>query len=171
VNDVVLGGINFQHSLMGENPLEVSGYVYRLICSNGLISAEAQFKWSRKTESVPMIEWFGDRVKACIEGLGHEFDKVGNLRGVVIAEGHRAQVLSNVFAEYELSERMRHGVLAQMADSPPRHMWDVVNAITNVANDEEYQNNPHTIRRLQVIGGDMSTKMHICPTCYSVSRN
>ena len=171
LNDVVVGGISFQNSLMGESTMEVTGYVYRLVCSNGLISAEAKYKWSRKTETVELDNWFEERVRACFEALDHEFDKIENLRGMEITEGHRAQVLTNVFQEYELSDKMRHNVLAKMADEPPRHMWDVVNAITNIANDEEYQENPHTIRRIQTIGGDITSKLHVCETCYSVTRD
>lgn len=171
MNDVICGGINFQTSIMGEKPLEVSGYIYRLICSNGLISAEAKFKWSRKTEATPLADWFGERVQACLDGLAHEFEKIDTMIKLTIPDGHRAQVMANVFQEYELSERIRHGVLARLADAPARHMWDVVNAITNVANDEEYSENPQTIRRLQSIGGDITTKMHICDSCHSVSRD
>lgn len=169
VNDVVCGGINFQASIMGEKPIEVSGYLYRLVCSNGLISAETKFKWSRKTESQPLVDWFGERVLACMEGLTHELDKVDNLIKLPIAEGSRARVLDGVFREYEMSDRMRQGVLERLADAPPRNMWDVTNAITNVANDEEYSENPLTIRRLQTIGGHMSTKLHVCDSCHAVS--
>jgi hypothetical protein len=170
LNDVVCGGITFQNSIMGESTMEVTGYVYRLICSNGMISAESKFKWSRKTETVELSTWFEEHVRACYESIDHEFDKIEQLIQTPIVEGHRAQVLTNVFQEYELSDKMRHAVLARMADEPPRHMWDVVNAITNIANDEEYADNPHTIRRIQTIGGDISTKLHVCEACYSVSR-
>jgi hypothetical protein len=170
-NDVVVGGINFTNSLMGESPLEVSGYVYRLICSNGMVSAETKFKWSRKTETTPLTEWFEERLTACKEGLEHEFEKIDQMIQTPLAEGHKADVLGNVFAQYELSDKMRHAVLKRLTDAPPRHMWDVVNAITNVANDEDYVDNPHTIRRLQMIGGDMATKLHVCQACHSVSRN
>jgi hypothetical protein len=51
---------------------------------------------------------------------------------------------------------------------PPRNMYDVLQAITNVANMEEYQDNPHMIRHLQEIGGQLATRDHICDKCHSV---
>jgi hypothetical protein len=169
VNDVICGGISFQGSITGKKPLIVSAFVYRLVCGNGMVSADVKYKWSRKTETVPVTQWFEDRLVACKEGLQHEFDKVQSMIDVKIPEGSRTDVLSNVFREYEISDRMRGAVLQRMTDYPPRNMWDVLNGITELANDQEL--GPHTARRLQEIGGEMATKLHVCEVCHSVTRN
>jgi hypothetical protein len=168
--DILLGGVNFSTSIMGEHPLEVSGYIYRLTCGNGAMSAEQTFKWSRNTESTSILDWFKDRVKAAIELLDAEFEKISHLRDQLIPEHHRAEVLANVFAEYGLSDKIKQLVLVKLTDDPPRHMYDVVQAITNVVNDQDIGESPMMVRRLQKVGGDIAARVAVCPTCYNVKR-
>lgn len=166
--DTVLAGVNFQNSLMGEFPLTVSVYAYRLVCSNGLISAEQTYKWSRKTHSMPTMEWFKEHMTAAAEAADAELDKLGALRDVSVPEAHRAEIMQNVFAEFGISERIRRVILEYLVNEPARNMYDIVQAITRAANDADLQDNPLTIRRLQSIGGQMLSRVNICPSCYSV---
>lgn len=171
VGDVVCGGLNFQTSLMGESPLVVGVYMYRLVCSNGMLSADQTFKWSRNTETVNQLEWFRGKVMAAKELVGHELHKIDHLITTTLDPAHRADIVTNLFAEYGLSERMRQLVLERLLTDPPRNMWDVVNAITSVANAEELNDNPMAIRRLQQIGGDITSKVKVCNACFHVSRD
>ena len=168
--DILIGGVNFSASIMGEHPTEVTAYIYRLICSNGLMSAEQTFKWSRNTQSTDLMEWFKDRTKAAIELLDTEFERIDGLRSQIVPAEHRSDVLRNVFAEYSLSEKLRGAVMERIANDPPRNMYDIVQAITNVVNEEEVAANPLQVRRLQKVGGDMVAKMHVYDTCFSVTR-
>ncbi|HEC65240.1 MAG TPA: hypothetical protein ENI23_08100 [bacterium] len=169
-NDVVCGGINWQNSLMGEVPMIVSVYAYRLVCSNGMISADQSFKWSRNTETIPMEEWFEERVTEGLNLITEELNKVDTLRNTLVDPKHRHDVIANVFSEFGLSDRIKHLVMERFLQEPPINMWDIVNAITNVANDEDISDNPLQVRRIQLVGGEIAAKASVCPTCYSVSR-
>ena len=166
--DTVLAGVNFQNSIMGEFPLTVSVYAYRLVCSNGLISAEQTYKWSRKTHSMPTLEWFKEHVTAAVEAADAELTKLGALRDVLVPEAHRAEIINNVFSEFGISERIRRLILEHLVNEPARNMYDIVQSITRAANDDDLQDNPLTIRRLQSIGGQMMSRVSICQSCYSI---
>lgn len=169
--DILLAGANFQNSIMGEHPLEVSLYVYRLNCLNGMISKNNVFKWSRKTETVPILDWFKDKIITANQLADTEFAHIDKMRHTPVRADHLADLYTNIFAEYGISDRQRQLIMDVLVDNPPRNMWDIINAITGIANDSSLADNPQAIRHLQLIGGDIVARTSVCQTCFSVRRN
>jgi len=167
VNDVLRGGIHVQDHLLGELPLMVTADVFRLVCSNGMISVEAVQKWSRRNDATNVKEWFEVAVGECYGAIEAEFAKVQRLDAIKL-EDHGAEVLKGLFAEFKVGTKARVAIMDNVVNEQAETLYDVFNAITYAANDEELADSPLAIRNLQSVAGGVATHPAFCPFCYRV---
>jgi disulfide oxidoreductase YuzD len=168
--DVVRGGIQVQDHVLGELPLVVSGYVWRLVCSNGMISQELVSKWSRRSDSSNLDDWFTEAVQSCNESIEHEFDRARDLQEIPV-EKHGAEIIRAIFSEYKISPAMREAITDNVVNEGAETLYDVFNAITSAANNADFVENPAMVRTLQSVAGSVALHPQYCPSCFSLMRN
>lgn len=167
--DVLYGGVAVQDHLLGELPLVVAADVYRLVCSNGQISAEAVQKWSRRADTENIQEWFDEAVKECYTAVEGELAMVRQLANVKLAD-HGAEMINSVFASFKVNTKARTAIMDNVVNSQAETMYDVYNAITAAANDEELAASPLAVRGLQQVAGGVLQHTSFCPSCHRVIR-
>jgi hypothetical protein len=168
--DLVRGGIQVQDHILGELPMVVTGYVWRQVCGNGMLSKEILSKYSRKSDISNLDEWFTEAVTACNETIEEEFARTRHLQDVPI-ERHGADILHSVFSEFKVSPAMRGAITDNVVNEGADTLYDIVNAITAAANNEEFSENPQMIRTLQSVAGHVAAEPEYCPRCFSLVRS
>jgi hypothetical protein len=167
--DLVRGGIQVQDHVLGELPMVITGYVWRQVCGNGMMSREILAKYSRKSDVSNLDEWFRDAVSSCNETIEEEFARTMHLQEIPV-ERHGADILHSIFSEYKVSPAMREAITNNVVNDGAETLYDVFNAITAAANNEEFVDDPHMIRRLQTVAGHIAAEPEYCPRCFSLVR-
>lgn len=168
--DLVRGGIQVQDHVLGDLPLVVSGYVWRQVCGNGMISQELVAKWSRRSDSSNLDDWFTEAVDACNEAIEGEFQRARELQELPV-EKHGAEIIKAIFSEYKISPAMREAITDNVVNEGAENLYDVWNAITSAANNADFADNPAMVRTLQSVAGSVAAHPQYCPQCFSLVRN
>ena len=168
--DLVQGGIQVQDHVLGELPLIVSGYVLRQVCGNGMISQDLFAKWSRHSDSSNLDSWFQEAVESCNEAIEQEFAHARGLQDIPV-DKHGSDIIRAIFSEYKISTAMREAITDNVVDNGAETLYDIWNAITSAANNEEFEDNPQSIRMLQAVAGSVSAHPNFCEHCFSLLRN
>jgi len=165
--DLVQGGIQVQDHVLGELPMVITGYVWRQVCGNGMMSKDILSKYSRKSDVANLDSWFTEAVTACNESIDAEFARMMHLQEVPV-EHHGADILSSIFSEFKISPAMREAITNNVVNEGAENMYDVLNAITSAANDEEFEESPKMIRTLQSVAGAIAAEPEHCPRCFAL---
>ena len=163
--DVVQSGVTITNSEIGSGSLMIQPFIYRLVCTNGMVAPRYLNRFysrhvgkividpSNDDQYVTIIDkmqkqidlissndvWnesFDGLVKATKQSINsHQIVELAKRHGV--SESERAQIF----------ERLNHYV----GDTFTTTKYDLANAVTNIANDEEKSN--ERARKLQELGG------------------
>ena len=163
--DVVQSGVTITNSEIGSGSLIIQPFIYRLVCTNGMVAPRYLNRFysrhvgkividpSNDDQYVTIIDkmqkqidlissndvWnesFNGLVKATKQSINsHQIVELAKRHGV--SESERAQIF----------ERLNHYV----GDTFTTTKYDLANAVTNIANDEEKSN--ERARKLQELGG------------------
>lgn len=168
VGDVVRGGISVQDHILGEKVFTISGYVYRLVCSNGMISQNILSKWSRRSNSEHLEEWVKNSVTQAQTEITSEFERIKHLQEIPIND-HGSVLLRNIFSEFSVSSKLREAITDEIINAGEiKSMYDVFNAITSAANSSEFVDNPNMTQSLQMLASGVAEHSTFCPTCQSL---
>jgi hypothetical protein len=168
--DLIQAGVQVQDHVLGELPFIVSGYVFRQICGNGMISQDLVSKWSRHADESNLDSWFREAVEACNESIEQEFQRTKDLQDIPV-DKHGSDIIRAIFSEYKISNKMREAITDNVVDEGAENLYDVFNAITSAANNEEFQGNPQAVRMLQAVAGSVAAHPQFCPSCFSLVRS
>ena len=164
-DDIVQGGITITNSEVGGGSLIIQPFIYRLVCTNGMvaprylnrfyakhvgkviINPEKDEQWitiiNKMQEQIELVsnpELFQENLQKLKDATekkvtSHEIVQLTKRHGV--SDSERAQIF----------ERLKHYV----GDTFSTSKYELANAITNIANDEEKSDKRS--RQLQEIGG------------------
>ncbi len=169
VGDVVQAGIVISNSEVGSGALRVEPMVYRLICLNGMISADRgmrKYHLGRKNEGEGDVEeMLTDTTREKRDdAFWHTIRDV--VRGAFNAEHFQGLVdrLSEAASEpltgdpvkcvevaadrFALNEGQRSGVLRHLIEGGDLSRWGMVNAITRTGNDQDVYEEATDLERL-----------------------
>lgn len=159
--DVVEAGIIISNSEVGSGALDVSPIVYRLRCTNGMVSQDYAFKRRHVgrghgggADDVGAAEFFTDetrkqddkalfmKARDTVRGVLSEpgFKKV--LEKMRAAAGDKSTAAPEKIAErtakrFDLTEDERGGVMRHLVDGGDLTRWGVLNAVTRTAQDSK----------------------------------
>jgi hypothetical protein len=169
VGDVTRGGlrvgIDRQHHLAPW----VSSYLYRLICTNGLERVDHGTKVDGRVGPIDevMAEYL-KQMHIVFARLDDHVKQFYALREDKIPHDQIDTILRRTVNEHGLSFGSDLDAMMDMAlSSSDSSMFDVVNIITNAANDPSIVNKPANRRKIEKAGGDIVHESHItrCPQC------
>lgn len=163
--DFVQGGITITNSEIGQGSLVVKPFIYRLVCTNGMVAPEYLNQFYAKHVGKMIIDIDNDdQWKTIVSKMEQQLELVANpelfeenLNKLKQAteqkiNSHQIEVLAK---NHGLSDVERAGVFERLnhyvGDTFVTSKYDVANAITNIANDEEKSND--RARFLQELGG------------------
>jgi hypothetical protein len=172
--DPVQAGVVVSNSEVGAGSLRVEPMLYRLVCLNGLITAQSikRYHVGRRNSDFAELdaaaEYFSDSTrqlddkafwaKVCdvvngvfnverFEGLAQKFAQTGT-----VALPSPADAVEEVSARFQLSDRETKGVLDNLIAGGDNSLFGLVNAVTRTADDAENYDRAIEIER---IGGQI----------------
>jgi hypothetical protein len=173
VGDITRGGLRITQDLKGKHNYapSVQSYTYRLWCTNGAEHEDAGLKIDARGGTVEQVlaefELIADRafrqVESSIKGLYDLREKkVENPERTLVRVLHERRMPDRVVAQ--LAER----VPMVTAKDGSATMFDIVNLITNAANDPKIRRQESTRRALERTGGSIVSE-HVarCTHCQS----
>jgi hypothetical protein len=163
--DVVQGGITITNSEIGGGSLIVKPFIYRLVCTNGMVAPEYLNQFYAKHVGKMIIDLDNDdQWKTIVDKMGQQLELVSNpelfqenvekLKQATEDKinSHQVEVLAK---KHGLSDDERAGVFERLnhyvGETFVTSKYDVANAITNIANDESKSD--ERARFLQELGG------------------
>jgi len=163
--DFVQGGITITNSEIGQGSLVVKPFIYRLVCTNGMVAPEYLNQFYAKHVGKMIIDIDNDdQWKTIVSKMEQQLELVANpelfeenLNKLKQAteqkiNSHQIEVLAK---NHGLSDVERAGVFERLnhyvGETFVTSKYDVANAITNIANDEEKSDD--RARFLQELGG------------------
>lgn len=169
VGDLTKGGLTFgqdtQHNLVPW----VQPYLYRLICTNGMVLPDSTLKIEGRGQSVEEVladlEAQAERAFSLVE---HEIEEFYALRNQPVIDP--TQTVLRVAREHGISDRVAVAIAERLPSVVPdmanATMFDVVNAVTNQANQPGIIRRPRSRRLLEIAGGSaVVAHASRCPQC------
>lgn len=155
-NDVWSMGIQIRNSLAGVTQTAIEGYLFRWVCTNGQIDAQANSgTWTRRPTSTEdeVYTWARHAVDEVLGGLEDSLNAVQALTGLHI-DGSLSDTLRDVFEHYRIPINQRTKIINLLAEYDGEvTMYVIMNAITQVANEQGLE--ATTVDNLMRVGGDM----------------
>jgi len=163
--DLVQGGITITNSEIGHGSLIVKPFIYRLVCTNGMVAPEYLNQFYAKHVGKMIIDLENDdQWKTIVDKMGQQLELISNpelfqenidkLKQATEEKinSHQVEVLAK---KHGLSDDERAGVFERLnhyvGETFVTSKYDVANAITNIANDESKSD--ERARFLQELGG------------------
>jgi len=166
--DTLYGGIHYGNSIINETPLNLSGYMFRLVCSNGAISQQNVIQRNRNTNMFQQNEWIGNNALPVFNHIDTEFKYLKKLEAINI-EGSIGKTLENLFKAYPMSKKIQAQIHEYIAEHNVITMYDLYNAITYVGTHSEDVTDDFRLGdNLQRISGRLSENSRCCHECASI---
>lgn len=188
--DILIGGVQVQHSLLGKKPTVVSAYVHQDIAglAGGMISGQNSNKWNRKLTTVTanfqdffdddfepdpegvynIYTWMEGVTQDIINRINREFESILQLPQFNIG-GHAGTFLNDVFVKYKVPTAMQRSVREEYTDQDGQTVYDLWRAIAAVSGRAEVADKPEALRRIMLVAGQIAAKPDKCPGCHRLT--
>lgn len=160
--DVMDAGIMVFGSPTGEAYIEVSPYLNRLICTNGMISPVALGRWShRGGDGGNLFDWTKEMTLSSWDAIDGELE---SLRGLteIETDGNVHTVLADLFERHHVPAGQREAVIEAAVEEADGTLYGISQAFNRVANSMEDVGN---LRHLLMVTGDMAHQTERCSAC------
>lgn len=169
--DMLYGGIQFENSIIGEQKIQITPYIFRQWCSNGAYSSENVGQWShRNDETHDIREWVKSSTLMALQALDTEFNRIRRLTEMSV-QGHPVEVLKSLFVKFGIPVRTQQEIIeaaeGQNNGAGPQTMYDLWNAITRVATHSQKMSVMSSCQ-LQFVAGQVTREVDLCPHCHQL---
>lgn len=130
--DVLALGVQVRHEY--REGLEVSLFVKRLVCLNGLTADRHAYSWRVKEDRGvnAQLHWLDDNLEALPKAFNQIMERATAMTQAKI-EGHPRTALQQVAKAMKLPNRLVPGLFAAFDQEPGDNQWALLNAITRTA--------------------------------------
>ena len=172
VGDITRGGLRFGQDTQHNLAPWVEPFLYRLQCTNGIEVADHVKAFDlRKAETTDEIidalelaahQAFGD--------IEHKINSFYDLRNRHVGDAN--QMLLRIGQEQGVAPKVLHETIqrlpAMVEDTSNASLFEIVNALTNAANEESIIDRPNVRRKIERAGGEViNDHARRCPRCQS----
>lgn len=161
VGDVMDRGIMVFGSPTGESYIEVSPYLNRLVCTNGMISPVNMGRWSHRGEGGSVFDWAKEMTLASWDSIDGELDALQGLTEVDV-DGNVHNVMADLFERHHVPVGQREAVIEAAVEEADGTMYGIAQAFNRVANDVE---DVAQLRHLLMVTGDIAHQTERCSHC------
>jgi len=158
-------GIQLTNSATGARQTSIEGYLFRWWCTNGAITKHNLGTWSRKSngQGDEVYDWARQAVDEVLGGMEMALDEIQGLVDIPV-DGIAADILKDIFSTYNIHREEREAITANMVEAVNLNMYEVMNAVTSVANTPGLS--PARVEQLLAAGGDIPhTIVSRCTSC------
>lgn len=176
INDISRGGLRFRQDRKNNHAPTVNSYLYRLACTNGMVVPESGLTLDARGSTVPVLlaelELAAQHAFRQVEEQMEHFYAMRERR----VEGDVTQAVIQVARERGLPDRTGMMLARRVPDQLNPSVlgrevteFDLVNLITNQANDPALRGRFGTRRQLEQAGGRLVREVHDrCGNCHQV---
>lgn len=161
--DHLYGGIKVRASLLGEFPWKIAAFFMTLVCLNGMISRDEIYTFNRRLGLGGLDSWIPDGVTNASNALNAEIEKVRRLAEIQVTHDALPAYVSHMFDQMGTSMTTREAVLKKVVERNPQNLYDLMNAVTEVAHSIENRREVYTI---QALGGFVASHAESCKVCH-----
>ena len=163
--DVVQSGVTITNSEIGSGSLIIQPFIYRLVCTNGMVAPRYLNRfYSRHVGKIVIDPSNDDQYVTIIDKMQKQIDLISSndvwnesFEGLVKAtkQSINSHQIVELAKRHGVSESERAQIFERLnhyvGDTFTTTKYDLANAVTNIANDEEKSN--ERARKLQELGG------------------
>ena len=163
--DVVQSGVTITNSEIGSGSLIIQPFIYRLVCTNGMVAPRYLNRfYSRHVGKIVIDPSNDDQYVTIIDKMQKQIDLISSndvwnesYDGLVKAtkQSINSHQIVELAKRHGVSESERAQIFERLnhyvGDTFTTTKYDLANAVTNIANDEEKSN--ERARKLQELGG------------------
>ena len=170
--DSLFGGIDIFNSISGDYAVEIAPFIFRQVCSNGMIVSEHVGRFTRSKDEEFSV-WAQNSAKSALEKIDGEFGRIGKMVEIGI-EGDPTSTLRSLFRKFNIPVRTQEEIVGEALvmnnGDGPRTMYDLWNSITRVATHSSKLSFMSS-RGLKMVASDMTKLISLCPTCHQLCEN
>jgi len=169
VGDMAQLGVTVQNSYALMYPLQVSAYIQRLSCTNGMVSSEVVASFQRRGgKDRSAADWLPEALEQALAAADEELLKVQGLAGIGF-NGHLADSLESIYRDFYVPQKVQKIITDRVVSQQPTNAYELMNIITDLAsNDPEVLENSQLSTRLMRLGGHIATHSTYCGSCYRI---
>lgn len=165
--DIFRAGLSVDYSPIDRFGLKVSGFNYRLVCTNGAYAIEEAAVASRRHAPDNLYEWLREAATEVWEKADAQFERLSRAAEAALPAGHLGDVLADLYGEFSVPLAARERIQDYIMREGVETMYDVYNAITWVAtHTPEIQDDPGLQYRLMTSAGNAASHSDLCGTCH-----
>ena len=174
--DMLNVGIRFEHSLNDLNPDHAYAYVFRQICSNGMITMDKIKSWSRRRgegggEGIngsheSYRKWVDSVVVESRSAVDEEKKRLTGLTNIKTDQS-TAEIIDHVLTRDWVAKDVREEIMALAIDEPSDTLYDVYNIFTKVATHSDvFDKHPAALPLIENAAKGLSFHSQLCPVCH-----
>lgn len=174
VNDITNGGLRFYQNRKQNLAPSVNTFLFRLICTNGMMVPETGLTVDARGQSVEQV--LAELEMAAERAFSQVEEQIAHFYGMrqQVIEGDVTQTVVRVAQERGLPDRTAMALSRRVPElldpeflGHAPSMFDVVNLITNQANHPDMRGRRRPRRTLELAGGSLVREVHDrCGTCH-----
>lgn len=162
-------GISINNSYALKHPLQIATYVHRLVCTNGAVSSDNVFSFSRGGNDAE--EWLDEVIEDAFRAANKEMDRLRKMNDMQLNTEHINDTLGSVFTELGVPVSLRQSIMERAVNEGPVSMYDLYNTLTWVgSNSTGAFEDPDLAYRLMQIGGRLAAHPERCGECHRLHR-
>lgn len=160
--DIFDAGIWTHMSPTGESFTEVSPYLNRLVCTNGMTSPVVVARHSQRgSDGDSIYEWTKNTTVQAWDAIDGELNAIRNLTEIEI-DGNVHNIMADLFERHHIPVRQRESILEALGEESDGTMYGVAQAFNRAANEIE---DVSALRHLLMVTGDIAHQTERCTTC------
>ena len=167
LGDAIRGGIHVDNSYSGRKPLELSAVMYRLVCTNGMISASTMNRLSLSNIDEHAMDWIRESMLNISQTFDGQMEQLRHLREMELDGRNMTEVLSSLFREFNIPTATRQPIMEMVVQNPPSNFYELHNIITDFASNSSmaYENGGMAIRMMR-IASRLVESPESCEACH-----
>lgn len=168
VGDITRGGVRFGYNFKSQAKPWLSPYLYRLMCTNGMETPEMSLKLTAEGNTAQeYLLALSNFTESALGMVRARIDAYYALRSSEI-DAEPSLALSRMASAHGLPDSTVRRLVNHLGVSPANTMFDLVNIITNEANNPQIEEKPAQRRKLQRAGGNVVVHQNgFCDNCGS----
>ena len=128
-----------------------------------MVSTDELHTFNRNAGLEGQDDWMLEKVQESIAALKSEVDKVRRLTAVPITNEEIPPYVAHAFDSRGINKKTREAVLGKIIERNPSNLYDLMNAITEVAHSIE---NRREVYEIQALGGFVTSHADSCDNCH-----
>lgn len=164
--DLFRAGLAFQYSPSDRSPMTITGFNYRLSCTNGAYAIE-EIKQSRRHPADDIYGWTKDAAVEVWSYAAYQFNALAQAAATRISGPGVGSLVDEIFRDAKVGGEARQAVEDQLLSEGAENMFDLIQHITYVGTHvEPFNLDAREQMKLFSASGRIAEHTQICDGCH-----